>query len=157
MARGRKQQEAVDNGTAQVGTRDDGLAVEFGGVSCGRKMMSVSLKIGREELDLGTADEVFTDAQLEVECVVDPLGGDDARGQGRFANTDLELKGIAICHRLGVSKDAYTMRLSFVEDSIDQPSLLKLAYRTGHIRAKRVGAATSEEIKKANDDANGGE
>lgn len=154
MPRGRKQQDAAsENGSAAaalVGTRGDGMPVEFGGVSCGRKMMSVGVKIGREELDIGTADEVFTDAQLEVRCVVDPLGNDDTPGQGRFANTDLELEGIAICHRLGVSKDAYTMRLSFVEDSIDQPALLKLAYRTGHIRAKRVGAATSDQIEKAN-------
>ena len=117
------------------------VTVEYLGCSIQKKVVSLTVKVARSDLDFDQADGLLIDAQLTVELIGDPQGRRDTDGQQRLTDTDISCNGVADVHSVTVAKRTMTFRLSFNRDDAPIDELQQIAYSKGRLSAVRTGNA----------------
>lgn len=131
--------------------------VEFGGYSSGKTSAAIGCKISRQAIPLVELDEMFTGAQLAVTIKVDPLAGEDAKGQGKLADTTELFDGTADVHSMGVKVETVTIRLSFNKSEVNRAALDMFSGRSGKLSVVRTGDAGPAEKPAKEDTADADE
>lgn len=108
------------------------LPVSFGNVNVGDKTARVGVTVPRTSLSVSSADKNLCGKRLTVHLLA--RAGDGQAGQESIPGlegADLELSGVADVKGFGVGPKTISAGLTFSIESIDVPTLARMAKRDG--------------------------
>lgn len=117
------------------------VAAHFKTVAINDQTTRLGIKVSRDDLDLGLADALFTDAQLQCEICCDPNAGDDSEGQQTMDVGVFTLELIADVHGFGVKAEHFNASLQSAKSAIDIGALAQFANRRGTLSCTRIGSS----------------
>lgn len=131
-----------------MGKKPKGISVNFKNASPTKKRRNLGVEMGRDEIDLETAAQLFINSQLECVISVDPNQDDDGEGQATFdPESDMvDLKFVAGVLNFTVNADVYAFTLQ-LPLSLHADDVERFRYRKGRLVCKRTGAAASPEAQ----------
>ena len=107
---------------------------KFGRISIGKETVGVPVSIERSALGLESADSLFTGMRSNATLKCDPNATEDAEGQSKFGDQEIELDAIVECSGFGVRGDHYSATLNLSKADANLPELSKFAARTGTVQ-----------------------
>lgn len=127
------------------------LAVSFGNVNVGDKTARVGVTIPRSSLSVSSADKNLCGKRLTVHLLARAGGGQaDQESIPGLEGADLELSGVADVKGFGVGPKTISAGLTFSIESIDVPTLARMAKRDGVVTV--VGIQDIPEGEEGEDD-----
>lgn len=119
------------------------LSVVFSNVTLQKEKARIGVKINRDDLELGAADALFCNAQLEVTLTCDPNSRGDVDGQQTMKGFILTVSLIAETKRYSVGSDVIAVSLSTPKSALDIKLLSQFAAAKGMMKCKRIGNAAA--------------
>jgi hypothetical protein len=114
---------------------------EFKGIGIGKEKLRIGVNVGRDQIDLDKADELFCGSQLQVRVDCDPNRNKDVDGQQTMEGSTITLDGVANVLGYGVKTDHYSISLQFTIGAIELNEIGKFANRKGKLFCSRIGDA----------------
>lgn len=115
------------------------LSAKLTGVSIGETTAAVGFKFSRDLLKVEIADDMLTDARLEVS-----IGTGDPDQNEMFPRGADKIKSVGDCHGMSVKKGTISARLTFRDQDVDLTALSRLATKEVTMFLERVGTAGDE-------------
>lgn len=127
------------------------IPVEFGGVGIGQTTARLGLRISRNDLNIVAADETFCGHRLKGKVTLGQR--DDAKGQGKMFDSDIEVEDTFDVKRIGVTPGDITTGLTFNLSDVDISELAKFSKGTGKLCVYEVGEIPEDAPDEHDEDA----
>ncbi len=132
---------------------ENDLDVKFGTVSCNGTSAKIGVTVQRKDATRDLVDELFCNAQLDVDMRCDPNADDDAGGQGElYGDHALTVCGSPAVGSYSVYKDRYRTTLTFPDGAVAVDMLARFAKHPGKLLCTHIGEAKREEVQDDDND-----